>query len=173
MPPSPSTMNHCVRRKKPAPKEYRPQSAWSRPSHHLRSPSPVQFRAGNALTCHFLPSPSLRYSGGRRTFALPRSPTAICPSRLAPGFGYHHGGSWLPQWQVFGGLHHHAQTVANLGFPAWMGYVSALLNSLAVCWFLSALYPRSRICDRHRPAGRNLEGSLEQWPDWIPRSPRD
>ncbi len=27
--------------------------------------------------------------------------------------------------KVFGGLHHHAQFVASLGLPAWMGYFSA------------------------------------------------
>jgi putative oxidoreductase len=27
--------------------------------------------------------------------------------------------------KVFGGLHHHAQFVASLGMPAWLGYVSA------------------------------------------------
>jgi putative oxidoreductase len=27
--------------------------------------------------------------------------------------------------KVFGGLHHHAQFVASLGLPAWMGYLSA------------------------------------------------
>ncbi len=27
--------------------------------------------------------------------------------------------------KVFGGLHHHAQFVASLGLPAWLGYVSS------------------------------------------------
>jgi putative oxidoreductase len=27
--------------------------------------------------------------------------------------------------KVFGGLHHHAQFVASLGMPAWLGYLSA------------------------------------------------
>lgn len=27
--------------------------------------------------------------------------------------------------KVFGGLHHHAQFVASLGIPAWLGYVSS------------------------------------------------
>lgn len=27
--------------------------------------------------------------------------------------------------KVFGGLHHHAQVVASLGLPAWLGYVSS------------------------------------------------
>jgi putative oxidoreductase len=32
--------------------------------------------------------------------------------------------------KVFGGLHHHAQFVASLGMPAWLGYVSAFTEFL-------------------------------------------
>lgn len=32
--------------------------------------------------------------------------------------------------KVFGGLHHHAQFVASLGMPAWLGYVSAFAEFL-------------------------------------------
>jgi putative oxidoreductase len=48
-------------------------------------------------------------------------PLALLLMRLALGaimvaHGYH---------KVFGGLHHHAQMVASMGLPAWLGYVSA------------------------------------------------
>lgn len=48
-------------------------------------------------------------------------PLALFIMRLALGavmvtHGYH---------KVFGGLHHHAQMVAGLGLPGWLGYVSA------------------------------------------------
>jgi putative oxidoreductase len=32
--------------------------------------------------------------------------------------------------KVFGGLHHHAQFVAGLGMPAWLGYVSSFTEFL-------------------------------------------
>jgi putative oxidoreductase len=32
--------------------------------------------------------------------------------------------------KVFGGLHHHAQFVASLGIPAWLGYVSSFAEFL-------------------------------------------
>jgi putative oxidoreductase len=32
--------------------------------------------------------------------------------------------------KVFGGLHHHAQFVASLGMPGWLGYVSAFTEFL-------------------------------------------
>jgi putative oxidoreductase len=32
--------------------------------------------------------------------------------------------------KVFGGLHHHAQFVASLGIPGWLGYVSAFAEFL-------------------------------------------
>ena len=32
--------------------------------------------------------------------------------------------------KVFGGLHHHAQFVAGLGIPAWLGYVSSFAEFL-------------------------------------------
>lgn len=32
--------------------------------------------------------------------------------------------------KVFGGLHHHAQFVASLGMPGWLGYVSAFAEFL-------------------------------------------
>jgi len=32
--------------------------------------------------------------------------------------------------KVFGGLHHHAQLVASLGIPGWLGYVSAFVEFL-------------------------------------------
>ncbi|HLH07640.1 MAG TPA: DoxX family protein [Terriglobales bacterium] len=32
--------------------------------------------------------------------------------------------------KVFGGLHHHAQFVASMGMPAWLGYVSAFTEFL-------------------------------------------
>ena len=51
-------------------------------------------------------------------------PLALLVMRLVLGAlmaaaGYH---------KVFGGLHHYAQTVAGLGLPAWLGYVSAFVE---------------------------------------------
>ena len=48
-------------------------------------------------------------------------PVALLVMRIVLGaimvaHGYH---------KVFGGLHAHAQVVAGLGFPGWMGYLSA------------------------------------------------
>lgn len=48
-------------------------------------------------------------------------PLALLVLRLALGIVMTaHGYS-----KVFGGLHHHAQFVASLGLPAWLGYVSS------------------------------------------------
>ena len=45
--------------------------------------------------------------------------------------------------KVFGGLHHHAQTVANLGFPAWTGYVSAFAEFFGGLLVLIGLFSRA------------------------------
>jgi putative oxidoreductase len=53
-------------------------------------------------------------------------PLALLVLRLALGvIMVAHGYS-----KVFGGLHHHAQFVASLGMPAWLGYVSAFAEFL-------------------------------------------
>jgi putative oxidoreductase len=44
--------------------------------------------------------------------------------------------------KVFGGLHHHAQFVASLGFPAWLGYVSAFTEFLGGLLILAGLFTR-------------------------------
>lgn len=66
-------------------------------------------------------------------------PIALFVMRLALGVimlvaGYH---------KVFGGLHHHAQMVANLGFPAWLGYVSAFTEFLGGILILAGLFTRA------------------------------
>jgi putative oxidoreductase len=53
-------------------------------------------------------------------------PLALLAMRLVLGaimvaHGYH---------KVFGGLHHHAQVVAGMGLPAWLGYVSSFTEFL-------------------------------------------
>ena len=65
-------------------------------------------------------------------------PFALLVLRLVLGtimvaHGYH---------KVFGGLHHHAQTVANLGFPAWTGYLSAFAEFLGGLLILIGLFSR-------------------------------
>lgn len=45
--------------------------------------------------------------------------------------------------KVFGGLHHHAQFVASLGLPAWMGYLSAFTEFLGGLLVLAGLFTRA------------------------------
>ena len=45
--------------------------------------------------------------------------------------------------KVFGGLHHHAQFVASLGFPAWLGYVSAFAEFLGGILVLAGFFTRA------------------------------
>ena len=66
-------------------------------------------------------------------------PLALALARLALGLimvvhGYH---------KVFGGLHHHAQFVANLGLPAWLGYVSAFTEFLGGILVLAGFFTRA------------------------------
>ena len=44
--------------------------------------------------------------------------------------------------KVFGGLHHHAQMVASLGLPAWLGYVSAFTEFFGGLLILVGLFTR-------------------------------
>lgn len=65
-------------------------------------------------------------------------PLALLVMRLTLGaimtvHGYH---------KVFGGLHHHAQFVASLGMPAWMGYVSAFTEFVGGLLVLIGLFTR-------------------------------
>jgi putative oxidoreductase len=65
-------------------------------------------------------------------------PLALLLMRLALGaimvaHGYH---------KVFGGLHQHAQMVASLGLPAWLGYVSAFTEFLGGLLILVGLFTR-------------------------------
>ncbi len=65
-------------------------------------------------------------------------PLALLAMRLSLGviltvFGYH---------KVFGGLHHHAQHVASLGLPAWLGYVSAFTEFLGGLLVIAGLFTR-------------------------------
>jgi putative oxidoreductase len=65
-------------------------------------------------------------------------PLALLLMRLALGaimvvHGYH---------KVFGGLHHHAQFIADLGLPAWLGYVSAFTEFLGGLLILAGLFTR-------------------------------
>jgi putative oxidoreductase len=65
-------------------------------------------------------------------------PLALLLMRLALGaimvaHGYH---------KVFGGLHHHAQMVASLGLPAWLGYVSAFTEFFGGLLILVGLFAR-------------------------------
>ena len=65
-------------------------------------------------------------------------PLALLVMRLTAGIimvvhGYH---------KVFGGLHHHAQMVAGLGLPAWLGYVSAFTEFLGGLLVLAGFFTR-------------------------------
>ena len=44
--------------------------------------------------------------------------------------------------KVFGGLHHHAQLVAGLGLPGWLGYVSSFTEFLGGLLILAGLFTR-------------------------------
>jgi len=44
--------------------------------------------------------------------------------------------------KVFGGLHHHAQMVAGLGLPGWLGYVSAFAEFLGGLLVLAGFFTR-------------------------------
>ena len=66
-------------------------------------------------------------------------PLAVFVMRLSLGFimvvhGYH---------KVFGGLQHHAQFVASLGLPAWLGYVSSFAEFLGGLLVLAGLFTRA------------------------------
>jgi putative oxidoreductase len=45
--------------------------------------------------------------------------------------------------KVFGGLHHHAEFVASLGFPYWAGYLSAFTEFLGGLFVLAGLFTRA------------------------------
>src|ERR1700685_3570828 len=65
-------------------------------------------------------------------------PLALLVMRLGLGgimlaHGYH---------KVFGGLHHHAQFVAGLGLPAWLGYVSSFTEFLGGLLLLVGFFTR-------------------------------
>lgn len=66
-------------------------------------------------------------------------PLALLVMRLSLGIimvvhGYH---------KVFGGLHHHAQAVAGLGLPAWLGYVSSFTEFIGGLLLLAGLFTRA------------------------------
>ena len=66
-------------------------------------------------------------------------PLALLVMRLTLGAimiaaGYH---------KVFGGLHRHAELVAHLGLPAWLGYVSALTEFFGGILVLAGVLTRA------------------------------
>ncbi len=65
-------------------------------------------------------------------------PLALLVMRLTLGaimvvHGYH---------EVFGGLHQHAELVASLGLPQWMGYVSSFTEFLGGLFILAGFFTR-------------------------------
>ena len=44
--------------------------------------------------------------------------------------------------KVFGGLHHHAEVVASIGLPAWLGYVSAFAEFFGGILLVLGLFTR-------------------------------
>lgn len=66
-------------------------------------------------------------------------PLALLVMRLALGvIMVAHG---FPK--VFGGLHHHAQMVASLGLPTWLGYVSAFTEFVGGLLILVGFFTRA------------------------------
>ena len=83
-------------------------------------------------------------------------PLALLVMRLTLGVimvahGYH---------KVFGGLHHHAQVVASLGLPSWLGYVSSFTEFLGGLLILADSYACRSARHLHQPVGRHLEGTF-------------
>lgn len=66
-------------------------------------------------------------------------PLALLVMRLALGAVMVAHGSH----KVFGGLHHHAQFVASLGIPAWLGYVSAFAEFIGGLMVLAGFFTRA------------------------------
>lgn len=66
-------------------------------------------------------------------------PLALLIMRLALGIIMVAHGSH----KVFGGLHHHAQVVAGLGLPGWLGYVSSFAEFLGGLLILAGLFTRA------------------------------
>ncbi len=66
-------------------------------------------------------------------------PLALLIMRLALGIIMIAHGSH----KVFGGLHHHAQVVASLGLPAWLGYVSAFTEFIGGILILAGFFTRA------------------------------
>lgn len=65
-------------------------------------------------------------------------PLALLIMRLVVGtimvaHGYH---------KVFGGLHHHAQMVAGLGLPSWLGYASSFTEFLGGLLIFAGFFTR-------------------------------
>jgi putative oxidoreductase len=65
-------------------------------------------------------------------------PLALLVMRLAVGgimvvHGYHN---------VFGGLHQHAQWVADLGLPMWIGYLSSFIELIGSVLVIAGLFTR-------------------------------
>lgn len=65
-------------------------------------------------------------------------PLALLLMRISLGVimlahGYH---------KVFGGLHRHAQMVASMGIPSWLGYVSAFTEFLGGLFILAGFFTR-------------------------------
>jgi putative oxidoreductase len=66
-------------------------------------------------------------------------PLALFLMRLTLGsimvaHGYH---------KVFGGLHHHAEFVAGLGLPGWLGYLSSFTEFLGGLFVLAGMFTRA------------------------------
>ena len=65
-------------------------------------------------------------------------PLALLVMRLALGAIMVTHGSH----KVFGGLHHHAQWVASMGIPSWLGYVSSFTEFLGGLLILAGFFTR-------------------------------
>lgn len=66
-------------------------------------------------------------------------PIALLAMRITLGlimtvYGYH---------KVFGGLHHHAQLVASLHLPGWLGYVSSFTELIGGLMILAGFFTRA------------------------------
>jgi DoxX len=80
--------------------------------------------------------------------------------------------------KVYGHMQEYGGYIHSLGMPAWLGYVSALIEFVGGILLIAGLLTRCAAFARlHRHVRRDRESSLETWGAWrgrngIPTQPR-